>query len=103
MPEVARYDGSTGPSYIEAIAPMWIIEQKRGWAGLQALTPNYLRISDVKKRALEYILGLDVLSPGTGQVVFATSETGERLASMLESLDHHTIELDGKVLQPLPD
>lgn len=62
MPEVARYDGSTGPLYIEAIAPLWIIEQKRGWAGLQALTPNYLKISDVKKRALEYILGLDVLS-----------------------------------------
>ena len=62
MPEVARFDGSTGPLYIEAIAPLWIIEQKRGWAGLQALTPNYLRISDVKKRALEHVLGLDVLT-----------------------------------------
>ena len=62
MPEVARFDGSTVPLYIEAVAPLWIVEQKRGWAGLQALTPSYLKISDVKKRALEHVLGLDALS-----------------------------------------
>ena len=62
IPEVARFDGSAVPLYIEAVAPLWIIEQKRGWAGLQALTPTYLRISDVKKRALEHVLDLDVLS-----------------------------------------
>ena len=61
LPEVTRFDGSTVPLYIEAIAPLWIVEQKRGWAGLQALTPTYLGISDVKKRALEHMLGLDAL------------------------------------------
>ena len=39
----------------------------------------------------------------SGQVVFATSETGQRLANMLEGLDHHTIDFDGKILQPLAD
>lgn len=62
MPEVARYDGSAVPLYVEAITPLWIVEQKRGWAGLQALTPTYLGISDVRKRALEHVLVLDVLN-----------------------------------------
>ena len=62
MPEVARFDGTSVPLYIEAVAPLWIVEQKRGWAGLQALTPTYLKISDIKKRALEHVLALDALS-----------------------------------------
>ena len=61
LPEVASFDGTTVPLYLEVIAPLWIVEQKRGWAGLQALTPSYLRISDAKKRALEYVLDLDAL------------------------------------------
>jgi len=62
MPYVTRFDGSSVPLYIEAIASLWIVEQKRGWAALQALTPTYLRISDVRKRALEYVLALDALT-----------------------------------------
>ena len=62
LPEVARFDDSTGPLYLEAIAPLWIVEQKRGWAGLQAQTPTHLRIREVKKRALEYTLALDALA-----------------------------------------
>jgi len=62
MPQVARYKGSSVPLYVEAVAPLWIFEQKRGWAGLQAATPGYLQIREVKKRALEYILDLDVLT-----------------------------------------
>ena len=62
LPEVARFDDSKSLLYLEAIAPLWIVEQKRGWAGLQAQTPGHLRIREVKKRALEYTLALDALA-----------------------------------------
>ena len=61
MPEPASFDRPTVPLYLQVIAPLWIVEQKRGSPGLQALTPSYLRISDAKKRALEYVLDLDAL------------------------------------------
>ena len=61
LAEVTRLDGTSGPLYVEAFSPLWIVEQKRGWAGIQALAPNYLRISDVKRRSLEYLLSLDVM------------------------------------------
>ena len=99
MPEVARFDGSTGPLYIEAIAPLWIVEQKRGWAGLQALTPNYLRISDVKKRALEHILGLDVLSrrARTQELERRLTDLRSQWTECRAGLDAHMKQVGGSV------
>lgn len=62
LPEVPRYDGSFAPLYPEAIAPLFIVEQKRGWSGLQSQTPTYLQLRQVKERAREFVLGLDALA-----------------------------------------
>ena len=37
------------------------------------------------------------------QVVFATSEASEKLAGMLDGLNHNTINFNGKVLKPRTD
>ncbi len=58
LPEVARYDGGTSPLYLETIFPLFFVEQKRGWAGIQAQTPTYLRIRDVGRRNVEFVLAL---------------------------------------------
>jgi hypothetical protein len=58
LPEVARYDGSTSPLYLETIFPLFFVEQKRGWAGIQAPMPTYLRIRDVARRNVEFVLAL---------------------------------------------
>ena len=58
LPEVARYDGSMSPLYLETIFPLFLVEQKRGWAGIQAQTPTYLRIRDVGRRNVEFVLAL---------------------------------------------
>jgi hypothetical protein len=58
LPEVVHYDGSTSPLYLETIFPLFFVEQKRGWAGLQAQTPTYLRIRDVGRRNVEFVLSL---------------------------------------------
>jgi hypothetical protein len=58
LPEVARFDGTTSPLYLETIFPLFFVEQKRGWSGIQALTPTYLRIRDVGRRNVEFVLAL---------------------------------------------
>lgn len=60
LPSVPRYEGEDVPLYLETIFPLFYIEQKRGWAALQLLTPTYYKIKDVQKRAFEYVLGLHV-------------------------------------------
>lgn len=58
LPEVPRYDGTLSPLYLETIFPLFFVEQKHGWAGIQAQTPTYLRIRDVGRRNVEFVLAL---------------------------------------------
>jgi predicted nucleic acid-binding Zn-ribbon protein len=44
--------------YLEAIFPLFFVEQKRGWGGIQSQTPTYLRIRDVGRRSVEFVLAL---------------------------------------------
>lgn len=60
LPEVPRFNGTPVPLYMEVLAPLWFVEQRRGWAGIQAQTPTYLGIRDARRRALEFILDLDI-------------------------------------------
>jgi hypothetical protein len=58
LPEVHQYDGDTCPLYLETIFPLFFVEQKRGWSGINAQTPTYLRIRDVARRNVEFVLKL---------------------------------------------
>ena len=60
LPTVPRIDGSSTLLYLECIFPLMIIEQKRGWSAIQARIPQVYRIRDVNRRAIEYLLALDV-------------------------------------------
>lgn len=60
LPDVPRFTGGMAPLYLETLAPLWFVEQKRGWSGIQAQTPTYLQLRDVRRRALEFTLDLDV-------------------------------------------
>jgi hypothetical protein len=59
LPTVLRNDGSLSLLYLEAIFPVALVEQKRGWSGLFAVMPWYLRVPDVAARAVEFALNLD--------------------------------------------
>lgn len=59
LPWVFKYDGAEVPLYLECIFPLMLVEQKHGWAGIQALMPTYFGIRDVAKRAIETLLKLD--------------------------------------------
>jgi hypothetical protein len=77
LPEVVRYDGDTCPLYLETIFPLFFVEQKRGWAGVQAQTPTYFRIRDVGRRNVEFVLNLS-----GGDVAAQRQALRERLTAL---------------------
>lgn len=61
LPDVATYEGRSVKLYIQTIASCFYIEQKKGWMNVLATLPTYYKIKDVKKRVLEFVMGLSVL------------------------------------------
>lgn len=60
LPQVRRYDAPEIKLYLETVFPMFWVEQKFGWSTIPAAIPTYMRIREVHKRAVEFILNLDV-------------------------------------------
>jgi len=65
LPEVPKFSGGAALLYIEAVVPLFFVEQKRGWGGVQAVVPTQFQIRDVRRRSLEFLLGLDVQERAT--------------------------------------
>ncbi|MGH0241160.1 hypothetical protein NKY70_27895 [Sinorhizobium meliloti] len=60
LPQVRRYDAPETKLYLETVFPLFWVEQKYGWSAIPAAIPTYMRIREVHKRALEFLLDLDV-------------------------------------------
>ncbi|MFZ5704785.1 MAG: AAA family ATPase [Pseudomonadota bacterium] len=60
MPVVRKYDGPEGKLPLETVFPLFWVEQKTGWSSIPAAIPTYMRVREVQKRAIEFILDLDV-------------------------------------------
>ena len=60
LPAVTRFNGTDGPLYLETIFPLLFVEQKRGWSAIQGPFPTQFQIQDVARRAMEFILDLDI-------------------------------------------
>ncbi|MEU0155501.1 hypothetical protein [Micromonospora fulviviridis] len=60
LPELPARDGRTAPLYMEQVFPLLFVEQKRGWAGIQAQMPYFSAVTDVRKRAIEFLLALEI-------------------------------------------
>lgn len=60
LPMVRRYDGPDSKLYLETIFPLFWVEQKAGWSAIPAAIPTYFRIREVHRRALEFLMDLDV-------------------------------------------
>ncbi|QCF26493.1 hypothetical protein [Hydrocarboniclastica marina] len=60
LPMVPSSNGSESPLYPALLFPLLFVEQKKGWGSIQATTPHHFQIIHPKKRALEFIMGLDV-------------------------------------------
>lgn len=60
MPVVRKYEGPEGKLPLETVFPLFWVEQKRGWSTIPAAIPTYMRVRDVQKRAVEFLMDLDV-------------------------------------------
>lgn len=60
LPQVPNYNGNNTTLYPAVLFPTWFVEQKKGWSSIMATIPTMLGIKDAKKRAIEFILSLDV-------------------------------------------
>ena len=76
LPEVATWDGRTVPLYVEIVAPFFFVEQTRGWSGIAAVMPRYLRVRDPERRAIEFLGGLSALTRARDRDVIV-SQLGE--------------------------
>src|SRR5580698_1946144 len=59
LPEVSRFDGSETILYLECIFPLFVVEQKHGWSGIQSRLPTHFGIREMGKRSIEFVLSLD--------------------------------------------
>ncbi|MGC2778019.1 MAG: hypothetical protein WA418_20520 [Bradyrhizobium sp.] len=60
LPQVRRYDSPEAKLYLETVFPLFWVEQKFGWSAIPAAIPTYMRIKEVQKRAVEFLLDLEV-------------------------------------------
>ncbi|MDE5630692.1 MAG: hypothetical protein K2I70_03740, partial [Bacilli bacterium] len=61
LPQVTNNNGSEVKLYLQTVFSALFIEQKHGWGGVLNGVP-YLGIAEVKKRVVEFILGLSTLA-----------------------------------------
>lgn len=90
LPTVTRFDGSQAPLYLECIFPLFMIEQKHGWSGIQARMPTHFRIREMGKRAIEFVLRLDAYEIAEQrqrlrEQVNVTSQKWQRLVSEIDA------------------
>ena len=60
MPNVPNHNGKDTILNPSVLNPAWYVEQKKGWSSIMATVPTQFGIKEPKKRALEFLMSLDV-------------------------------------------
>ena len=60
LPHIIGTDGDETLLYPEIVFPLMFVEQKRGWGGIHVYVPPYSGLPEARRRALEFVLDLDV-------------------------------------------
>lgn len=74
LPTVPGFNSAEVSLYLEALFPLFYVEQKSGWSGVAPRMPTYLGIRDVLKRSVEYVLGLSALERLTALAAVKSEE-----------------------------
>lgn len=105
LPIVPKFDGTEGPLYLEAITPMFFVEQKRGWSAIQGPFPTFLKIQDVARRVMEFLLDLDAgknrrRRTEIRNAIFAVNQKWTARRQLLEEQAQRVGRLRGIPIQP---
>ncbi|WP_203247779.1 synaptonemal complex protein 1 [Sporosarcina beigongshangi] len=60
LPQVPTFEGSDRILYLQTLFPLFFIEQNKGWNGFYSPISGSFGIRDLSKRALEFLLKMDV-------------------------------------------
>jgi predicted nucleic acid-binding Zn-ribbon protein len=91
LPKVPRFNDVDCPLYLEAIFPLFYVEQKLGWGKLPARFPTYLGIRDTARRTVEFVLGLDAYKIAIERA--AVQDETARLRARWASLRNQTTRI----------
>jgi hypothetical protein len=99
LPTVRRFNGTECPLYLEAICPLFIVEQKHGWSGIQANLPTFFGIRDMAKRTVEFVLNLDAARVGEERQQIEQEETDlrNRWKNLLSIVAANMRQVNGRV------
>jgi hypothetical protein len=92
LPKVTKFDGSEVPLYLECIFPLFAVEQKHGWSGIQARMPTHFQIREMGKRAIEFVLKLD-----SYQIASQRQRLREQLNALSKRWERIVTDLDSRI------
>lgn len=90
LPPVPSYNGRLVPLYLQEMFGLAYVDQKRGWGGTVPQVPTTFQIIDPLRKAVEFVLELDVLNTSVRRQELAERERRlsadiTRLRSRLEA------------------
>jgi hypothetical protein len=99
LPTVRRFNGTECPLYLETICPLFFVEQKHGWSGIQANLPTYFGIREMAKRSVEFVLNLDAarLIEERQQIDQMEAELRNRWKNLLNLVSANVQRVNGRV------
>ncbi len=106
LPFVPAYKGEDRKLYLQTLFPAFVIEQVRGWSDFLATVPTYYGIKNVTKRAIEFLLDLDVIQNEKERLRIASqkqsiSTAWSNLIQNIERLgDRTNVEISGLPRKP---
>lgn len=100
LPEVRRYDAPETKLYLETVFPLFWVEQKFGWSTIPAAIPTYMHIREVQKRAVEFIMDLDVykLELQRERLAEKLADNAKNWAAVHEGLVRFALRSGGRVV-----
>ncbi|MBK3519715.1 SMC family protein [Carboxylicivirga marina] len=89
--EVPAYDGKNVKLYFENLASLFFVEQRAGWAQIQARQITRYNIRDVKRVVFEYLMGFDkfdihLLELEKKELDESIKKQGDRISSKEENI-----------------
>ena len=104
LPNVPGTESDVIPLYLETLFPFFFVDQMTGWRDIKSRMPTYLRIPEMAKRSMEYILDLDILKRAITRLKLEQELSRLKLAWSKEINAAKTELATGNVvLRSLPD
>lgn len=104
LPQVPTYQQRFVPLYLQVVLGLSYVDQKRGWGGTVPQVPTVFQIVEPLRRAVEYVLNLDVLNQATArqELIEEEAQLRERESRLRGRLEAVATLHGGRAVLPKP-